>query len=362
MAPDPKEELFEYAYSKTVCQQRPEICKPREIRMVLFDADDTMWHIDPGQIASNITGTLTLVDPDTIEVGPESPGAKKETRTTGYTKPKKEKRKHLITEEEYGSWWKSPPPRTSKEPPPAEDEELESIQHELTHSLTDKQYRLLEEAQEKAPEPVQPPAKSEKPVYLDDVRGLKVKQVIAVEHLIKQYGQKQCRITDVHDDGDLTITCGKEKWVMTTNGMLFEEKPLVKPPAEVTYLPAPVTYKPRKQTITLLPTFRETLQKLNDRKIPVTVISLNAPGTVKRIVDAFGLGDKILEVHDTWENKGEVFAEITKAHKIAPWEALFIDNTASHVDDVSRKCGFGLVIGKGKDVEKPLDIMKFIKA
>ena len=359
MAPDPKEELFEYAYSKTVCQRRPEVCQPREVKMVLFDADDTMWHIEPGQIASNITGTLTLVDPDTIEVGPEPPSSKKEKWQSKPKEKKPWKGKHSLTKAEYESWWFKP---SGTEPPPDEDEELDAIKDELTHSLTEKQYRRLEEAEAKVPKPALPPAKSEKPVYLDDVRGLKVKQVVAVEHLIKQYGQKQCRITDVHDDGDLTITCGKEKWVMTTNGMLFEEKPLVKPPAEVTYLPAPVTYKPRKQTITLLPTFRETLQKLNDRKIPVTVISLNAPGTVKRIVDAFGLGDKILEVHDTWENKGEVFAEITKAHKIAPWEALFIDNTASHVDDVSRKCGFGLVIGKGKDVEKPLDIMKFIKA
>ena len=356
---DAKEELFEYAYSKTACQRRPEICQPREVKMVLLDADDTMWHIDSGQIASNITGTLTLVDPDTVAIGPEPPSSKKEKE---HHKPKEQKPwkgKHSLTKAEYESWWFKP---KGTEAPHFEEEELESIQSELTHSLTEKQYRLLEEAESKAQPPAPPPAKPVEPVYLEDLKGWNAQQERAAEILLKEHGKKKCQITDVHDDGDLTITCGKDKWVMTTDGTLFKEKSLVKPPAEVTYLPAPVVSKPRKQTITLLPTFRETLQKLNDRGIPVTVISLNAPGTVKRIVDAFGLGDKILEVHDTWENKGEVFAKITKAHKIAPWEALFLDNTDSHVEDVSRKCGFGLVIGKGKDVENPIEIMKFIKA
>ena len=52
--------------TKTPCERDPVLCEPRVIKHIAWDADDTIWEIKPYGIASNITGTLTLLDPDTV--------------------------------------------------------------------------------------------------------------------------------------------------------------------------------------------------------------------------------------------------------------------------------------------------------
>jgi HAD superfamily phosphatase (TIGR01681 family) len=46
------EDLLRYSYEKTPCEASPDECTPRRIRHVIWDADDTIWQIQPYGIAS----------------------------------------------------------------------------------------------------------------------------------------------------------------------------------------------------------------------------------------------------------------------------------------------------------------------
>jgi len=278
-------------YSQTVCQKRPEMCEPRRIEMVCWDADDTMWEIRPYGIASSVRGPFKKIDDDTLEAG-------------------------------HGTYYGEPsPPKKPKEPekPPAathplrftpsylleeEDEELAEIYEELSGELSGENKRLLEIASE--------------------TTGQQMKLIPMAT------GEK------------------RKQW--------WEREP---PPPE----PPPVkkTYKSERITVKLLPTFRDTLSELEKRGIQSSIISLNTPGSVKDIIAAFGMTDRFVDIEDTWKNKGQVFRELTQKNKICPCNAMFVDNTLGHVNDVSKECGLALQIGKGKDVEVPIEILNFIE-
>lgn len=34
----------------------------------------------------------------------------------------------------------------------------------------------------------------------------------------------QCSVIKIHDDGDLTVTCGGKKYIVTAEGEIFEER------------------------------------------------------------------------------------------------------------------------------------------
>lgn len=116
-----------------------------------------------------------------------------------------------------------------------------------------------------------------------------------------------------------------------------------------------------RTTIKLDPTFRPLLDELDKRGIKSSIISLNTPGSVKRILKEFGLEDRFIEVRDSYENKGRVFQQITKKFGFCPCDSIFVDDGRGNVQDVSDKCGIGLQIGKGKDIEKIGDVMKYIE-
>ena len=375
-----KEELIEYSYGKTVCQRRPEMCEPRRIHHVAWDADDTMWHIDPMTIASHISGPLKLIDPDTVEatggreypVTPTVTGPPPErppvTQTfnpkTGKWEWEHEKKGKQMPlgfrpeKEEVEDWWITKM-GASKE----ETEELQAITEELYGSMPEDVRETLEIAGEL--KPPTPPA--QEVVFLDDIQGWKKRQAKAVDRLINRYGKKVCEVVEVHSDGDITVDCRGDVWVVTTDGQSFLEQdkfgekrgregkrqqPSKKP--KTVYQPKPIIIK-------LLPTFRDTLDKLEEKGITSSVISLNAPGSVKRILATFGLADRFIEIKDTWENKGKVFDEIAKRNHLNPCNVMFVDNSITHVEEVVKKCGLALQIGKGKDVERPIEILNYIE-
>lgn len=346
MVRDAKEELLEYAYSKTVCQQRPECCAPRDIKMVMWDADDTMWHIEPYAIASNISGKMTLVDPDTVvveETGYHYGHAYETVKTPKKAPPRKKKKRAWQRgfEEELPEWMKDLP-----NPDDELDQELAAIEEELIENVAAQGGETSSEGNDE--------------VILDDVGGWPDFQKIHVDALIKKYGKRVCWVTDVTPEGSVVIDCEGDIYLLTKEGQLIGSPDNAPPEPKPVPAPAPKPYT-RKLTIKLLPTFRETIKQLNDRGIPSAIISLNTPGTVKRIVEAFGMKDDFIEIQDTWENKGKVFDKIAYRQEVCPCNAMFVDNTNSHVLDVAKKCGLALQIGKGKDVETPIEIMRFIK-
>lgn len=300
---------------KTVCQTRPEMCEPRNIKYVAFDADDTMWNISPPIIASSITGKLTKIDDDTVVAegrdywNPYQKGSEKPKKPAPPYRPETPPRKIQISsapeldltiskdeERDIDEWWKTKiAPKTK---------EVNNIAKEVVSDL--------------------PP-------------GLRDKYMVAIE----QVTGKTVEMTRVKTEKPAPPV---------------EKKP-PEPPPKKEY----TTYgSPERITIKLLPTFRETLTRLNEANIPVGVISLNTPGSVKRILEAFGIADRFADIRDSWDNKGKVFDELTAKHKVCPCNGLFLDNTLGHVEDVSKKCGLGLVIGKDDDVEKPIEILKFM--
>jgi FMN phosphatase YigB (HAD superfamily) len=116
-----------------------------------------------------------------------------------------------------------------------------------------------------------------------------------------------------------------------------------------------------RTTIRLDPTFRKTLDELEKRGIHSSIISLNTPGSVKRILKEFGLDTRFKEIRDSYENKGSVFKELNHKFGVCPCNAIFIDDNLSNIDAVADKCGMALQIGKGKDIQSDLEVLKYIK-
>lgn len=116
-----------------------------------------------------------------------------------------------------------------------------------------------------------------------------------------------------------------------------------------------------RTTIKLDPTFRPLVAELKKRNIPMAVISLNTPGSVKRIFREFGLEDAFVEIRDSYENKGKVFHEMTGKMGICACDSIFVDDNRTNVMDVNDKCGVSLQIGPGKDIEKIGDLLKFVE-
>lgn len=278
-APPSKPKPYVYI-SKTVCQQKPETCKPREIEHVAWDADHTIWNLKSG-IASSVTGPLQKIDDDTvIELGKPYKYIETKKGKKGETKGYEYKDFWTTLAEEEEGWWKEP----------ESQKELEEIEDSLLEGLTEEDKEYLSS--------LEGPATEEKPLALPEGK--------------KPEPEKEGELKEIN-------------------------------------------------RITLLPTFRETLDRLEKQGIKSSVISLNTKGTVSRILEAFGLADRFVEIRDSWDNKGKVFSEITHNHNLCPCSSIFVDDTVTNVRDVAEKCGMGLVIGKEKDVEKPIDIFKFIK-
>lgn len=309
-------------YTTTVCKRFPERCEPRKIEMVCFDADDTMWSIEPYGIASNIRGPFKKIDEDTLEVEERKPPEKAPPKAS--PKPSPPPKMKPLGERrwlpKYDAWyeevtpgkWEPVPPREA--PPPPSHPEKESTSATGEEEL----YNIAEELWESLPE--------------EDQRFLETTTEVTGE---------QMKLIP------LAAPTKKRWW-----------KP--GPPAPPAY-PTYVGYERGPTRITLMPTFRETLDKLRDKGIACSIISLNTPGSVKDIVEAFGLSDKFVEIQDTWKNKADVFEEIVKTHKVNPCGALFVDNMLGHVEDVSKKCALGLQFGKGKDVEEIAEILNYIE-
>ena len=318
------EEFFKH--SKTPCQRQPECCAPRRIRHVALDADGVLWHIKPYAIASSVRGPFKLIDPDTVEAGEESYAG------VTYVTPK-------------------PKPRPTKELSPEEEKRVEAIARDLMESVPEEKREALEKRE-----------KPEKPT---------------AEQVELRWDPTRWRWYQLEER-----TPTKEKWVPMP---LEEEPPIPDDPTKVKRIitsrlkkpenPSPhyelpfefdseyEHYEPpkgRKITVTLLPTLRDTLDELEKRGISMSVISLNTPGSVRDLLEAFGLAHKFIEIKDTWQSKDKVFREITTKHKICPCDAIFVDDTLGNIQAVAKECAMALHMGD--DIKKPAEILAYILA
>ena len=328
------DEVLEYAADMTTpCQKKPWTCQPRPVKAVFFDADGVLWHIKPGVIATNVRGPFKLIDENTLEAGEEP-----------YTPTKAPSSK----EKRAWKWGRKSSELTGDEEKLDQmSEELSRISEELVESLPETQRQVFFDEWMDFHEPGQP--EEEGPPK----KKLKWDPAVQAWYEQKQYGWIRMSWVDAppppkkRNEVELRIVEGKHRAAPSTLG-----RPALPPP------PPPKPVEPRKITVTLLPTLRDTLTELKKRGIKTSVISLNAPGTVKAILKGFGLDDSFVEIRDSWENKGKVFQEMTSSLKIAPWNTLFVDDTLTHISDVSKACG--LALHMGRDVQKPADILRYI--
>lgn len=313
----PSEPTTTYSVSKTPCKEKPWRCVPRHIELVAFDADDTIWEIKPYGIASNITGKLKKIDEDTVEV--EEPPYTPISFTTEVKPFPPTETLTQIWNDETGKWeWVHKKKKGQKLHP------LRFTPSYLEEEEEEEEYNFESET-------VSPPETE-----------AEVKE-IAKELLesVPESKGKQIELTPLPAPR-------KGEWWKT---------PIGQPEKTTTRIES--HYEPRKLTIKLVPGFRDLLDTLEKMGIKRTIISLNAKGSVSRIINAFGLGKKFTDITDSWEDKGSVFLKQTDANKICPCNALFVDNMQTHVETVSKKCGLSLVYGK--DIKLISEIINYIK-
>ncbi len=289
---------------KTPCERTPVLCEPRVIKHIAWDADDTIWDIKPYGIASNITGKLTLLDPDTVVE--ERPPYKAPTQQP---LPSQSEVQDFKYGHRYGHQFGYP---AEEEP---EDFFLRQIDKDI---------------EKHTPSNPSPEESSE--------TSLEVSQIMT-------------ELTE-----ELT-TAEKDKL------RLFGEKAKLPtksetPPKEPGKKKKSTFGEPTKIYIKLMPGYRDLLDTLKEQGVTNSIISLNTKGTVSRIIEKFGLTDHYLDIRDSWDNKGKVFNQQMKTFGYKPQEAMFVDNTQSHVEDVAKSGAVPLVYGK--DIKEVAQIVNYM--
>ena len=294
--------ITSYGYSsKTPCERQPEQCKPRVIKHVAFDADDTIWTIKPYGIASNITGKLTLLDPDTVvEERPSYKPSAKKKKTSAFqpTLPPYDEGLRFKYGYRYGS-----------------DLGYEEQPEDFFLQQIDKQSK--------------PTSKT----------ALEVDEIVTV--LTEDLSE---------EEKDSLGLASQDVQILPKSATHPKKKPEVAPTSKFS--------DPQKTYIRLMPGYRDLLDTLKEQGVTSSIISLNTEGTVKRIIEAFGLTDNYLDIRDSWANKGKVFNEQMKEFGYKPKEGIFIDDSLGHVEDVAKSGAIALQIGH--DVKEIAQIVSYM--
>lgn len=342
--------VYHFTPIKTPCEREPKLCAPRDVKHVAWDADDTIWDIKPYGIASNISGKLSLVDPDTVV----------EERT--YTKYKPVQSQFEPYDEglrfKYGYRYGDQHGFT------LEAEDLEKLWDTKLAGGKEKEFYLRELDQKEYEEVMNAiykmaPTLGNKQDILDE---LNIKY-----HL---WPDPEGELEDIVDDiiastepPSATELEVEEIMKELTDELSEQHKEaLGLPNAEIKQLPPGKPEKKEeyttKTTIKLMPGYRDLLDTLKEQGVTNSIISLNTEGTVKRIIDKFGLSDHFLEIRDSWDKKGKVFTEQMKTFGYKPKEAMFVDNTQSHVEEVATSGAVPLVYGK--DIKEVAQIVNYM--
>ena len=113
--------------------------------------------------------------------------------------------------------------------------------------------------------------------------------------------------------------------------------------------------------ITLDPTLRDTLDKLKDKAISVSIASINTKDSVMRFLEAFGLEDKFVDVEaNLGESKGKMVSRIAKRQNIDTDKMLFVNDSFLNGLDVARETAATPLI-MGYNIGSIAEIMEFIK-
>ena len=377
-AKTPAPSIFAYS-SETPCERNPILCEPREIKHVAWDADDTIWDIKPYGIAGNITGKLTLIDPDTV-VEEREPYKPSEAWWKEEWPPSLEPHDEGLRFKYGYKYTEHNPPYSGFTDTAEEEEEDEDFllklqegsektgreiaaklgvrfdgwQQGIGMQFTDVKetgasfYANMEmEAKLKLKEKRELFKAAEKPPDT----ATEVEQIMA---------ELTDELTDEHK-ATLGLTGQDVKLMLTSSTPIrkLKSEEFVGPPKQpIAKKTKKTTYEPQKTYIHLMPGYRDLLDKLKKDGVTNSIISLNTKDSVKRIIAKFGLTDHYLEIRDSYEKKGKVFNEQMKEFGYKAKDAMFVDNTKSHVEEVAKSGAIPLVYGVDiKDVAGIVEYM-----
>jgi len=113
--------------------------------------------------------------------------------------------------------------------------------------------------------------------------------------------------------------------------------------------------------VRLAPKLRETLGKLKQKGIPVSIASINNKRMVLKYLDAFGLRDEFTDIEaNLGSGKDEMVRNIAKRNNVDSAKILFVDDNPHNAIDVStRTKATSLVLGY--NIQTIEDILEFIK-
>ena len=113
--------------------------------------------------------------------------------------------------------------------------------------------------------------------------------------------------------------------------------------------------------IKLKPTLRDTLDKLDEKGISVSIACINNKRAVLEHLDAFGLTDRFVDVEANYtDSKGEMVKKIAKRQNIDTEKMLFVDDALRNALDVATRTRATTLI-MGYNIQTIADILEFIK-
>ena len=113
--------------------------------------------------------------------------------------------------------------------------------------------------------------------------------------------------------------------------------------------------------VKLAPKLRETLDKLKQKGIPVSIASINDKKMVERYLDAFGLLGEFADVEaGLVGDKDEMVKRIAKRNNVDSAKILFVDDNPYNAIDVSTRTNATSLVF-GYNIKAIEDILEFIE-
>lgn len=114
-------------------------------------------------------------------------------------------------------------------------------------------------------------------------------------------------------------------------------------------------------SVTLRPHLRETLSKLKQRGIPVSIASCNDKESIERYLDAFGLKGEFTDIEAYWlKSKDQMVQDIARRNNVDTSNILFVDDDPINAMDVSTATD-AMPLVLGYDIKDIDEILEFIK-
>ena len=113
--------------------------------------------------------------------------------------------------------------------------------------------------------------------------------------------------------------------------------------------------------VKLDPKLRDTLNKLKEKGIPVSIASSNDKDMIEKYLEAFGLSDQIADIEATWyKSKDQMVNQIAKRQNVDSAKILFVDDSSFNCMDVKSNTDATALL-LGYSIDNLEDLLEFIE-